>query len=273
MIEPGLLFLTVAALAVTVCVHRREAFRFRWRPNRHTWAAICAGLLVVGLSGAALLVPDGSPVGKLIIFGGIFTVCGSVIPWVYVLLVEGGGPAELGCSRNLWKTSLAISVMLGAFGIYFLMMRVDLGRYDPLDIAKASYFLSAGGLFELFLYYGFIHLRLRQAFGVLPAIFGSAAIYSLWHIGTELPLHDDPLEALLMLFVVGLYYHSVFSLTRNLLIIFPFFFLSGVMIDFLAGLDLPPLVTGDMVWVTFAWMAMLLTPVLLLAAKRRNSAG
>lgn len=206
-------------------------------------------------------------------FVGIFFVCGSVVPWSYVLFVERGGAADLGLSRARWKTSLAISVLLCAQSLWVLTLRVDLGRFDPVDVAKAAWFLSVGGLFELFLYYGFIHLRLREAFGVLPAIFGSAAIYSLWHVGTELPLHDDPAAGLLLLFVVGVYYHAVFSLTRNLLIIFPFFFLGGVMIDFLAHLDLPSVVTGDMLWVTLTSAAMLAAPLLLLAARRRSAAA
>ena len=64
-------------------------------------------------------------------------------------------------------------------------------------------------------YYGFIHLRLRKAFGSLPAIVGTAAVYSLWHVGTELPLHAEPMAALTMLFLVGVMCQSVFAITYN----------------------------------------------------------
>lgn len=56
---------------------------------------------------------------------------------------------------------------------------------QPSHVVAAAVQLNVGGLFETFLYYGFVHLRLRDAFGTIPAIVGSAAIYSLWHVGTE----------------------------------------------------------------------------------------
>ena len=65
MIEPGLLFSAGVALAVSACVHRGETFRLRWRPTRHTWAAVGAGGFVVALSGAALLAPQGSALARI----------------------------------------------------------------------------------------------------------------------------------------------------------------------------------------------------------------
>ncbi len=91
---------------------------------------------------------------------------------------------------------------------------------------------GAGGLFELFLYYGFIHLRLEKAFGPLPAILLTAAIYVPWHTGTQLPLEADPWAAVVKLLAVGVLYQSVFSLTRNLLVVWPLLHGVGVMIDF-----------------------------------------
>ncbi len=60
---------------------------------------------------------------------------------------------------------------------------------------------------------------MRDAVGSLPAIVGTAAIYSLWHIGTELPMHAKPWEALELLFMVGLLCQSVFAITYNVFII------------------------------------------------------
>jgi hypothetical protein len=129
------------------------------------------------------------------------------------------------------------------------------------DLAAASFTLLVGGLFELYLYFGFTHLRLEKAFGPLPAIFATAALYSLWHVGTELPLHADPWRGLGFLFVVGVLYQSVFSLTRHLLSIWPFFFLAGVLTDFLR-LGLPERVTRNLGWASVGWVLMLGIPVL-----------
>lgn len=119
--------------------------------------------------------------------------------------------------------------------------------------------------------YGLLHLHLRDAFGPLPAILGSAALYSLWHLGTELPLHADPTAALLTLFVVGLLYHAVFSTTRNLLVIWPFFFTAGVMNDFVLNLDLPDVIGRDLAWPALGWALALGLPAALWALARRRA--
>ena len=128
------------------------------------------------------------------------------------------------------------------------------------QVAKASFVLTgAGGLFELFLYYGFIHLRLEKAFGTIPAILVTAAIYVLWHAGTQLPMEPDPVDAVWKLFLVGVMSQSLFSITRNLLTIWPFFHAIGVMLDFAVNLEAVDQVVGDLPWAvgTVAVMAVI----------------
>ncbi|HBZ68771.1 MAG TPA: hypothetical protein DEP35_03080, partial [Deltaproteobacteria bacterium] len=141
------------------------------------------------------------------------------------------------------------------------LREADLSRYPLHRLLAAAFTLNVGGLFELFLYYGFIHLRLKDAFGPVPAIVGSAAIYSLWHIGTELPMHTRPGEALLLLFVVGLMCQSVFAITYNVFIIWPLFFTAGVLHDFIVNLDLPEAITQGFVWPTIGFALALVVPV------------
>jgi hypothetical protein len=134
-----------------------------------------------------------------------------------------------------------------------MLQQADISRFETRQLAAAAFTLNVGGLFELFLYYGFIHLRLREAFGPLPAIFGTAAIYSLWHIGTELPMHADPVAALAMLLVVGVLCQSIFAITYNALAIWPLFFTAGVMNDFVVNLDLPETITTSLGWALVGW--------------------
>ena len=141
-------------------------------------------------------------------------------------------------------------------------------------LAQAALILTGvGGLFELFLYYGFNRLRLEKAFCTTPAILFSALLYVLWHVGTQLPLEADPLAAAGKLFLVGFMYQSVFSLTRNVLVVWPIFHLVGVMLDFttnIGGLDdiLP----------TFPWAVAAVVPlamcglVLVVVNRRRTGA-
>jgi hypothetical protein len=179
-----------------------------------------------------------------------------------VLLVERGTPADLGIGPRRWKRSLLISLLFAAATLVPVLRAGS--RHAPSHVLGAVFHLNVGGLFELFLYCGLLHLRLRDAFGPIPAIIGSAALYSLWHIGTELPLHADPVAALGFLFVVGLLYQSIFATTYNALAVWPFFFTAGVMNDFLLKLDLPDTIGRDLTWPAVGWALALGVPVLIL---------
>jgi hypothetical protein len=150
-------------------------------------------------------------------------------------------------------------------------LRADLSQHETAHLLGAVLHLNVGGLFELFLYYGLLHLRLRDAFGPLPAIVGSAALYSLWHVGTELPMHPEPLAALGGLFVVGLLYQAAFATTYNLLVVWPFFFTAGVMNDFVLHLGLPDSIGRELAWPAFGWALALGVPAAITALARRRA--
>ena len=258
------------ALIAVLVVRRREAVALRFRPDRHTWAALTVCLAVVVSSAGILLVGGAeSTAGRAIHLLVLYATLGCAVPWAYTLFVERGSPRDLGIRRDGAVRALAVNLGMGVVLGMGLAFGGDFERADGRDLTAASFTLLVGGLFELYLYYGFTHLRLERAFGVLPAIFGTAALYSLWHVGTELPLHDDPWRGLLFLFVVGVLYQSVFSLTRNLLSIWPFFFLSGVLTDFVR-LGLPERVTRHLEWALAGWVLMLGIPVVCYAVWRRQ---
>jgi membrane protease YdiL (CAAX protease family) len=269
LISTPLLATTVLAFALAAALQRRAFFALGFAPTPRTWAALGAGLLPALLSTIALLAPQDSLTFRVILWFGIFGLCGFVIPWAWVLLVERGTPAGLGIHGRRWKRSLAISLLF-AGATLVPVLRADLSHHAPSHILGAIVHLNVGGLFELFLYCGLLHLRLRDAFGPLPAIVGSAAIYSLWHVGTELPLHADPGAALLMLFVVGLLYHAVFATTYNALVVWPFFFTAGVMNDFLLKLDLPDTIGRDLTWPAVGWALALGAPAAICGMARRR---
>jgi membrane protease YdiL (CAAX protease family) len=155
-------------------------------------------------------------------------------------------------------------------------MEGNLGAAGWDNVAKAAFTLAgAGGLFELFLYYGFIHLRLEKAFGILPAILVTSAVYVFWHTGTPFPLESDIPAAVWKLFWVGVMSQSVFSLTRNLLVIWPLFLTVGVMVDFAVNLDMVKEVAGRLPWAaaSVAATALVIVLVNLLSAGIRKRAG
>jgi len=85
---------------VALAVRRKEAFRFRWRPTRHTWVVTGTGLLAFGFSALLFLFEPGSVPAQLIHNGLIYVVCGAAIPWGYTILVERSAPAAQGSSGS-----------------------------------------------------------------------------------------------------------------------------------------------------------------------------
>jgi membrane protease YdiL (CAAX protease family) len=244
-----ILIIAAISFVIALVVRRKEAFRFRWQPTRHTWVAVGAGLLAFIFSASLLLFEPGSVPAMLIHNGLIYIVCGAAIPWGYTILVERETPAALGLKRKRWVLSLILSLVVAGLFVPMLFFEGDLASVGWGNVTKASFVLTgAGGLFELFLYYGFIHLRLEKAFGTIPAILLTSAIYVLWHVGTQLPLEPDPLYAVWKLFWVGVMSQSLFSMTRNLLVIWPFFHAVGVMLDFAVNIDGVEKVVGDLPW-------------------------
>jgi membrane protease YdiL (CAAX protease family) len=258
----------LVAFGLVVLVRGREAFALRWRLDANAAAAIATGLLAATLSASMLYFPPRSLARDLLHFVGIYGVCGGVLPWWWVTRVERAGPEAMGLTRERWKAALLIGLVAGAALGARVLAAADFSRVSPGYLALASYNLLVGGLFELFLYYGFLHLRLDRAFGPIPAIVGSATIYTLWHLGTELPMHTDPWRGLTLLFAVGLLYHAVFQLTRHLLSIWPFFFLGGVWNDFAIQLAFPAVLAERPWWPTLDLVVLAAVPWWLVRTRR-----
>ena len=264
-------FMGLIVFLIVAVVRRKEVSTFRWQPTHDTWAAVGVGLLAFALSASLLLVGTTSLAGRLIHQLGIYVVCGVALPWGYVLLVEHGKLADLGLTREKLGMSLAVNVVLAVLMSLIIIFEADLSAIHWDNFAKAAVALvGAGGLFEAFLYYGFIHRRLDKAFGMVPAIFLTALIYVTWHTGTQLPLEADPLGAVWKLFWVGVMYQSVFALTHNLWIIWPFFHAVGVMIDFTVNIGATDRVAAGFPWAVGTLLAMAAVGLLIIQVAQRR---
>jgi len=133
-------------------------------------------LLAFVLSVLLLLFEAGSVAARLIHYGGIYIACGCAIPWGYTLLAERNTPAAMGVKRERWVVSLVLNVILAGLLLPILLFEGDLSAFRPQSLSRAIVVLAgAGGLFELFLYYGFVHLRLEKAFNIGSVEQASAA--------------------------------------------------------------------------------------------------
>jgi hypothetical protein len=266
-----LLVIAAIALLIALVVRRKDALALRWQPTRHTWVAIGTGLLACLFSCLMLLCRPESIADRLIHHGSIYWLCGFAIPWGYVLLVEKSSPASMGLQRHRWPISLVISALMAGLFIPIILTEANPAALGWDNLARAAFILTgAGGLFELFLYYGFIHLRVERAFGTIPAILIASALYTTWHVGTQLPLEADPVAALGKLFLVGLMYQSIFCLTRNLLIIWPLFHLAGVMLDFVVNIGSLEETLRSFPWAVGTVAAMAVTGAVLAWWSRRR---
>jgi hypothetical protein len=145
------LVIGIVVMGIAIFVRRKEALVFRWQPSRHTWVAIGAGLLAFFLSASLLLFETESLAARLIHYGGLYVVCGVVIPWGYTLLVERERPAAMGLRRERWAVSLVLSLILASLFLPLLLLEGNLSAVGVGQLSRAVIVLAgAGGLFELF---------------------------------------------------------------------------------------------------------------------------
>lgn len=255
------------ALVVAWWANRRDFPKLRWKPSEATWVALALGVAAILLSAAMLplgrearLQPAGFVLRDLLMILG----CGWVIPTGYVFLGKRGSWRDLGLARDNLGRSLGVGAVTGSFialGLAFGEPKLSLNA----TTAKACVALLGPGVFEAVLYYGFLQTALTKAFGRLPAIFLGAALYSLHHIGFQLPFEADPAGKLVQLFLVGVMMQAVTSITGNPLTYFPLAYLPGVATDVLLDPEISRMIArslprgliilGGMV----VWLGVLLT--------------
>ena len=201
---------------------------FRFQPNKSTIVSFATGLSIIFLSTAMLFI-NGSQIETIMDillrdFLMIFIV-GFCFPLLYVLAKEEHPYATLGITKHRLKTSLALNV----FFAILLLLIFFLGNGEVIIISYKSLFaisyILIAGIFEMVCIYGFMRYYFERAFGIVPAILLTALFYSLHHAGFQ--------PEFLKLFFVGIMYCSVFYITRNIFIIFPFFWGVGAIWDVL----------------------------------------
>ena len=156
---------------------------------------------------------------------------GFLFPLYYVLIKEKKSLSVLGIHKEKWKVSLLINVVL-ALALLVVFLRKST---EPIHFTAESFYaityIFVAGIFEMIFIYGFLRYKFEQAFGIIPAIILTAAFYSFHHAGFQ--------PEFVELFFVGILYTTVFFLTKNILVIFPFFWGVGaswdVLVDSQAG--------------------------------------
>ncbi len=198
----------------------------RFNFTKDTAVAFGAGAVMIFLSLIMLLFGGDSLIDKamsfilrdlLMIFGlGIVFV--SLYGWK-----KAGSIKALGFTGRKNALSLLIDFLLAA-GLLAMFLKDEMpaNLLEIKNLYAATYILVAG-IFEMTFIYGYLRASFEKAFGIIPAILLTAAFYSFHHAGFQ--------PEFLHLFFVGLMYCSVYYITQNLLIIFPFFWGVGALWD------------------------------------------
>lgn len=204
---------------------RRTLLHFQWDRGAAE-GLVCGGIMVI-LSCAMNLFPDSTFAAVLFRDVLMIFTLGFFFPLYSVLIREKQGLSVLGIRREKWKRSLLINVILASALWAVFSQSSTSAVCFTLESFYAVTYIFAAGIFEMLFIYGFLRDRFERAFGVIPAILLTAAFYSLHHAGFQ--------PEFAKLFFVGILYTGVFYLTKNLLVIFPFFWGVGAVWDVLVN--------------------------------------
>ena len=204
---------------------------FKFKVTKDTGIAAAAGVVMIALS--FLMLPFGGDSVRdtviSFILRDLLMIFGLGVVFVSLYVEKKGREvlADLGFTKRKWILSLILNIVLGA-GLLFVFLKDEVPEnvISMKNLYGATYILVAG-IFEMTFIYGFLRMSFEKAFGIIPAILLTSVLYSLHHAGFQ--------PEFLHLFLVGLMYCSVFYITKNMLIIFPFFWGVGALWDVLVS--------------------------------------
>jgi membrane protease YdiL (CAAX protease family) len=138
-----------------------------------------------------------------------------LLPIGYNNLVKNRPLSETGISKNHWKKNLVLSIILCSL----ILPNIIAHSLTFTEILPLLAFeLTEGFTFVIF-FQGWVQNRFERAFGAIPAIFIAAAFFTFWHVGTGEPLSLSYVQH----FMGGLLFSTIFRITRNIFILWPFF--------------------------------------------------
>lgn len=208
---------------------------FRFKPTKELWVVLLSWVLVVAVFYTSFqIITTERVAGQFITFGivgimflGVFT------PIIWNSLVMKRPLSSIGITKNKLIISIVLCLAFSAIQYYLTLRTTQLpGLKALVPIATMA---LAVGLYENIFYRGWIQLRMEEYFGIIPGIVLSAAIYCLYHIG-----YGMRPDEMLVLFIIGLIYSTIFRLTSNILILYPFLTPAGALFTQLKeGLEIP----------------------------------
>jgi membrane protease YdiL (CAAX protease family) len=234
-----------------------EILEFRFNPTKELAVLTLSWLTVVaGIYAAFQIVTTSNVTLNFILYGLVsLLIFGTIVPIIYITWFKKESLVTLGITRENWLLSILIGIALGANTYLNTLSSIQLP--ELLNLVPLIVMALTVGLFEAIFFRGWIQLAFERAFGAIPAIVLGAGFYSLYHIGYGM----NPSE-MWLLFTLGLQFAIAFRLTKNVLVLWPFYtWIGGLYSNITDGLVLPfeaaygfIIVLSIMIgFITFSW--------------------
>ena len=212
-----------------------QFMELRFEPSRELGVLLVSWVMVVGGLYLAFQVVTTEKVAlNFILYGPVsLLLLGTLVPLLYITRIKGDLLNYIGVTREYWFPSIAIGIVLGANTYINTLANIQLPALENL-IPLIAMALTVG-LFEALFFRGWMQLGFERAFGAIPAIILGAGFYALYHIGYGMNWGE-----MWFLFTVGIQFSLAFRVTKNILVLWPFYtWIGGVYSNLEDGLIMP----------------------------------
>jgi membrane protease YdiL (CAAX protease family) len=214
-----------------------QIVQVRWNPNKDLGMVFVSIMLVIaGLYTATNIVGTNTWGGiAYFILYAVLTALGFGvgIPIYWTVVVRKRPISSLGLTTNWLWLSLGLQLVFAVVQYFATLAKTgipNLNIFFPLLVLSLTI-----GLFEAIFWRGWVLLRLEESFGFIPAILLGSVLYAAYHIGYGMSLNE-----MVFLFFIGLFYGSIFRLTKSVFLLWPLLQPMGQLVTLLKdGLELP----------------------------------
>lgn len=208
---------------------------FKFKPSKELFAVLLSWIIVTSIFYIAFNVITTQRVALHFITFGIVGIAffGILAPVIWNTIVMKRPLSDLGIKRDKLVISIVLCIVFSSIQYFLTIKNIEIPSL--VELIPLITMAVTVGLYENIFYRGWVQLRMEESFGILPGILLSAVIYSLYHIGYGMPISE-----MFTLLIVGLVYSSIFRITSNIFILFPFLTPSGAIFTQIKdGLTLP----------------------------------
>ena len=182
--------------------------------DRDLWMIAVLYVAVVAVMRLAFVVFGTEHIpGLFLSFAGALLL-GVVGPVVYTVWTKNGSLRDLGLRIDNWRSTALLAALFATVQFAITLWGYQLP--SPVNWVPLLVMALVVGVFESIFFRGFIQNRLEVRFGARIGVGVAAVLYGVYHVGYGMGLTD-----IAFLTGLGVTYAVAFSLTRNVLVLWP----------------------------------------------------